>query len=76
MNILRSQYSQKAYILPLQCFTCISQKKTHVCQNITPRLSHVDIYKFINTGVPSYPLIQYPCFQLSAVHRSPKKLEN
>jgi hypothetical protein len=27
-----------------------------------------------NTGVPPYLLIQYPQFQLSAVHRKPKKI--
>jgi hypothetical protein len=26
------------------------------------------------TGVPPYPLIQYPRFQLSVVHHSPEKI--
>jgi hypothetical protein len=31
---------------------------------------------FWYTGVPPYPLIQYPWFQLSAVHRGQNKIEN
>jgi hypothetical protein len=30
----------------------------------------------VNTGVPPYPVIQYPQFQLSAVHRGPTKKWN